>query len=161
MRGGGLRNSVSDTLKPGGSRVDDAWGSDGRRRSMPRPIGSTCRGCGRSRIPSTSRSGASRLTAAFGGTSVGSTSHTFWPLYRWGSSRSPPAPGMCSLVRSTSAGLMSATTAFTIAEAVSNANATCHPSGDNTSYPSAETFNAAVSAFESPAAPCARHAVAR
>jgi hypothetical protein len=40
---------------------------------------------------------------------------------------------------------MNETIAFTTAEDGSSANATCHPSGDNTCYPSAETLSASIS----------------
>jgi hypothetical protein len=119
--------------------------SGGPPRSTRRPTGSTSRDCGRSPIRNTLRSDASQPTAAFGGTSAGSTCPTSWPRCPWDSSPSPRAPGMCSLARSTWAGSMSETIAFTTAEDESNANATCYPSGDNRCYPSAETFSRLIS----------------
>ena len=52
------------------------------------------------------------------------------------------ATGMCSSAPCIWAGWMSVTAAFMIAEDEWNETAICYPSGDNTCYPSAETFRA-------------------
>jgi hypothetical protein len=116
------------------------WSSVGPPRSMPPPTDSTCRGSARSRIRSTSRSGASRPMGGFAGIGAGSTCRTSSLRCRWASSRSPAGPGTSSSARSTSAGWMSETIGSTTTAAASPGAANCHPSGEYACHLSVETF---------------------